>query len=104
MTGRLKNGHQKVPKSDSLCIDVGRLKGETFQAMIDSAPNVHHKAFEPVPQQYVFLKEQFRQQGRYISICIGNENKQTTFHHVVIIQRIPDFSSDNTRVKRPLMK
>ena len=72
---------KKVLKSDSLCIDVGCFKGEILQAMIDSAPNVHHKAFEPVPQQYVFLKEQFGNKADIFPYALGNENKQTTFHH-----------------------
>ena len=74
---------KKVLKSDSLCIDVGCFKGEILQAMIDSAPNVHHKAVEPVPQQYVFLKEQFGNKADIFPYALGNENKQTTFHHVV---------------------
>jgi FkbM family methyltransferase len=74
---------KKVLKPDSLCIDVGCFKGDILQAMIDSAPNIRHKAFEPVPQQYAFLKEQFGNKADIFPYALGHENKQTTFHHVV---------------------
>lgn len=74
---------KKVLKPDSICIDVGCFKGDILQAMIESAPNVRHKAFEPVPQQVAFLKEEFGSKADIFPYALGDENKQTTFHHVV---------------------
>ena len=74
---------KKVLRPDSLCIDVGCFKGDILQGMIASAPNVRHKAFEPVPDQYAFLKEQFGNKADIFPYALGDENKQTTFHHVV---------------------
>lgn len=74
---------RKVCKPDSVCIDVGCFKGDILTAMIEAAPAARHKAFEPVPQQVAILKEQFSQQADIFPYALGDENKQTTFHHVV---------------------
>lgn len=74
---------RKVCKDDSVCIDVGCFKGDILTAMIEAAPAARHKGFEPVPQQYTFLKEQFSQQADIFPFALGDENKKTTFHHVV---------------------
>jgi FkbM family methyltransferase len=74
---------RKVCKPDSVCIDVGCFKGDILAAMIDAAPAARHKAFEPVPQQYAFLKDHFSQQTDIFPYALGDENKKTTFHHVV---------------------
>ncbi len=74
---------QKVCKPDSVCIDVGCFRGEILQTMISVAPTARHKAFEPVPQQYAFLKEQYGHQADIFPFALGGENKKTTFHHVV---------------------
>lgn len=74
---------KKVSSPGSLCIDVGCYRGDILQAMIDAAPEVRHKAFEPVPQQYAFLKAQFGHQADIFPYALGDENKKTTFHHVV---------------------
>jgi FkbM family methyltransferase len=73
----------KVCKADSICIDVGCYRGEILQAMMSAAPASRHKAFEPVPQQFAFLKEQFGQQVDVFPYALGDENKKTIFHHVV---------------------
>jgi FkbM family methyltransferase len=74
---------RKVCKPDSICIDVGCFKGDILTAMIESAPAARHKAFEPVPQQFTFLKEQFSHLADIFPYALGNANKKTTFHHVV---------------------
>lgn len=74
---------KKVSKPGSLCIDVGCYRGDILQAMIDAAPEVRHKAFEPVPQQYAFLQTQYGQLADIFPFALGDENKKTTFHHVV---------------------
>lgn len=74
---------RKVCEPDSVCIDVGCFKGDILTAMIEAAPDARHKAFEPVPQQYTFLKNHFSQQADIFPYALGDENKKTTFHHVV---------------------
>ncbi len=73
----------KVCKPDSVCIDVGCFKGDILTAMIEAAPAARHKAFEPVPQQFTFLKDHFSQKADVFPYALGDENKKTTFHHVV---------------------
>jgi FkbM family methyltransferase len=51
--------------------------------MINSAPNARHKAFEPIPQQYNFLLGEFGNKADIFPYALGDENKQTTFHHVI---------------------
>lgn len=74
---------RKVCQPDSVCIDVGCFKGDILKAMIDAAPLARHKAFEPVPAQYNTLVEQLGQQVDIYPYALGNENKMTSFHHVV---------------------
>ena len=74
---------KKICKADSLCIDVGCYRGDILTAMMDNAPKAHHIAFEPVPTQFAYLKEHFSAKATIYPYALGNENKSTTFHHVV---------------------
>ena len=74
---------KKVCKDDSVCIDVGCYRGEILQAMMTAAPDAYHIAFEPVPDQFAFLKENFSEHADIYPYALGNENKETIFHHVV---------------------
>lgn len=74
---------RNVCQADSVCIDVGCFKGDILTAMIEAAPAARHKAFEPVPTQYIRLKEQFAQVADVFPYALGNQNHKTTFHHVV---------------------
>jgi FkbM family methyltransferase len=74
---------KKVCKADSLCIDVGCYRGDILKAMMTQAPQAHHIAFEPVPMQFAFLKDHFGNRATIYPYALGNENKTTTFHHVV---------------------
>jgi FkbM family methyltransferase len=74
---------RKVSKHDSICIDVGCFRGDILEAMISAAPDARHLAFEPVPQQFDFLKTHFANHAVIYPYALGNENKKTTFHHVV---------------------
>ena len=74
---------RKICRRDSVCIDVGCYKGEILQSMIEAAPNARHIAFEPVPDQYTFLKERFQSRAEIYPYALGNENTNTVFHHVV---------------------
>jgi FkbM family methyltransferase len=78
-----RNVLKQVCKPNSHCIDVGCFRGEILQAMIEQSPNARHLAFEPVPQQYAFLKEHFSSKADIFPYALSNENKKTTFQHVV---------------------
>jgi FkbM family methyltransferase len=51
--------------------------------MMESAPKARHIAFEPVPDQFTFLQANFGSQADIFPYALGNENKTTTFNHVV---------------------
>ena len=74
---------KKVCKENSVCIDVGCYRGDILQAMMEAAPDAYHIAFEPVPDQFAFLKENFSERADIYPYALGNENKETIFHHVV---------------------
>ena len=74
---------KKVCKPDSVCIDVGCYKGEILALMMKYAPNVRHIAFEPIPEQYNKLKEKFKDKAIIYPYALGDENKETTFNHVI---------------------
>ena len=78
-----RNVLKLVCKPDSRCIDVGCFRGDILQAMMEHAPRARHLAFEPVPGQFAFLKETFSDKADIFPYALSNENKKTTFQHVV---------------------
>lgn len=74
---------RKVCKPDSICIDIGCYKGDILQVMMQYAPDAYHYAFEPIPQQFEYLKKTFGKQANIFPFALGNEDKVTTFHHVI---------------------
>ncbi len=72
-----------VCKPDSVCIDVGCFKGEILSLMMKYAPGTHHIAFEPIPEQYLILKEKFGDRADIYPFALANENTETTFNHVI---------------------
>ncbi|HUR31058.1 MAG TPA: FkbM family methyltransferase [Saprospiraceae bacterium] len=73
---------RKVCRHDSICIDVGCYKGDILAHMISSAPDARHIAFEPIPEQYEFLKNKFGAYADIYPYALGNENMETTFQNV----------------------
>jgi len=74
---------KKVCKPDSVCIDIGCFHGDILTLMMKYAPDARHIAFEPIPQQYNYLKEKFGDQADIYPFALGDENTETTFNHVV---------------------
>jgi FkbM family methyltransferase len=74
---------KKLCKPDSVCIDVGCFKGEILTLMQKYAPYARHIAFEPIPQQYNYLKKKFGEKASIFPYALGDENKETTFNYVV---------------------
>jgi FkbM family methyltransferase len=50
--------------------------------MIRYAPQGKHMAFEPLPDQFHFLQNQFGQYAEIFPYALSNETGRTTFHHV----------------------
>ncbi|MEO5906809.1 MAG: FkbM family methyltransferase, partial [Saprospiraceae bacterium] len=74
---------EKVCARNSVCIDVGCFRGEILESMMKYAPDAHHIAFEPIPEHFIFLEERFGKQATIYPYALGNENKESTFNHVV---------------------
>jgi FkbM family methyltransferase len=74
---------KKVLAPDSICIDVGCFRGEILREMLIHAPQARHMAFEPIPAQYEYLKIHFGSKADIYPYALGNENKETTFQHVI---------------------
>ncbi len=73
---------KKVCKPDSVCIDIGCYRGDILKSMMEFAPDAIHKAFEPIPDQYQFLKNKFGDKAGIYPFALGDENHETSFHHV----------------------
>src|SRR5688572_20610610 len=73
---------KKVCNQDSLCIDVGCYRGDILAQMIAHAPKARHIAFEPIPEQFAFLKNKFSAYADIYPYALGDTEKETTFNHV----------------------
>ena len=73
---------KKVCQHDSICIDVGCFRGEILSKMIASAPDARHFAFEPIPDQFTYLKNKFSAYADIYPYALGNANKETIFNYV----------------------
>ena len=73
---------KKVCSPDSLCIDVGCYRGDILAQMIAQSPNARHIAFEPIPEQFTFLKNKFSAYADIYPYALGIRNQDTTFNHV----------------------
>lgn len=74
---------RNVCHHDSICIDIGCYKGEILQVMMQHAPDAFHYAFEPIPEQFEFLKKRFGKQANIFPFALGKEDKVTSFQHVI---------------------
>ncbi|MFZ1677561.1 MAG: FkbM family methyltransferase [Saprospiraceae bacterium] len=74
---------KKICKPDMVCIDIGCYKGEILSLMQRFSPKAHHIAFEPIPNQYNYLKQKFGNKATIYPFALGDENTETTFNHVV---------------------
>ena len=74
---------RKICKTDSICIDIGCYKGEILRVMMEYAPDAFHYAFEPIPQQFEYLKKTFGKKANIFPFALGKEDKVTSFQHVL---------------------
>ena len=68
----------------SNCVDIGCHKGEILEEILKRSPNGHHYAFEPIPQFYESLKENFnREQVTFSRVALSDRKGEAKFNHVV---------------------
>ncbi len=73
----------KVLKADAVCIDVGCHKGEVLEEMIKRAPKGRFFAFEPIPEFYAFLKQNFTDENCKLFNCaLGVKEGTSDFNYV----------------------
>jgi len=72
---------QMLP-ADANCVDVGAYRGEILRQMLAVAPKGRHFAFEPVPENYHYLRRKFKN-VRVYNLALSDQPGETTFMHVV---------------------
>lgn len=63
-------------------IDIGCHKGEILCKLIKQAPNGTHLGFEPIPDLYTKLTEEFKGRATIYPFALAEKNGKTTFHYV----------------------
>ncbi len=74
---------KKLLRPDSVCVDIGAYHGEILKLMMTYAPKAFHIAFEPVPEEYLLLRNAFEKKANVFPYALGDANTETTFNHVV---------------------
>lgn len=75
---------RKVLTQDSSCVDVGCHRGVILMDMLRLAPRGSHLAFEPLPDFYEFLAEEFAEAPATIyPYALAQTNGESTFEYVV---------------------
>lgn len=74
---------REVCALDSNCIDVGCHKGEVLKIILKAAPNGQHYCFEPIPELYTYLTENFPKNCHFHQLGLSNKAGTTSFNHVV---------------------
>jgi len=64
------------------CLDIGAYRGGVVRDMLRYAPNGQHSAFEPVPAQAQYLRENFPQVIVH-AVALSDTTGTAQFHHVV---------------------
>jgi FkbM family methyltransferase len=73
---------QKTCSSNSVCIDIGAHEGKILKWMIAQSPLAIHYAFEPIPELFNLLVEEFRNNTHLFSIAVSNTKGITHFNLV----------------------
>ncbi len=76
---------QCVLKPDSNCIDVGCHSGLVLRDILNLAPQGQHFAFEPLPDFYTALQNDFRDYPnvQFLNLALSDESGEIEFQHVV---------------------
>ena len=72
----------KYLKRNSNCIDVGCHKGEMLNLMLRYAPQGTHYAFEPIPEMFTNLIEEYNKNCRIFPYALAEKDGETTFNYV----------------------
>lgn len=72
-----------VCQPTSNCIDVGCHKGEVLQTILKAAPDGQHYCFEPIPEFYEQLTQNFPSNCHFYQIGLSNQTGTTSFNYVV---------------------
>lgn len=73
---------RKMLKENSNCIDVGAYRGEILAQIKKISPKGKHFAFEPVPENFKYLRTKFPGVKVY-NLALGSKKGWTIFNHVV---------------------
>ncbi len=73
---------QRVLKEDSNCIDIGCHKGEILDLMLKYSPKGQHFAFEPIPDLYNQLKENYKNKANVYPYALSDKAGKSTFQYV----------------------
>jgi len=74
---------QRELTSTSNCVDVGAHKGEILDLLLSLAPQGQHTAFEPIPQMFNKLLENFKIGVKVYPYALSNRTGITHFNVVV---------------------
>jgi FkbM family methyltransferase len=78
---------KQVVKKDSICIDIGCHLGEILNLIIKSAPHSNHYAFEPLPNFYNHIKQNFK--VNVYPYALSNATGTIDFNYV---ENAPEYS------------
>lgn len=75
---------KRVLKPSSVCIDVGCNRGQVLKQMIALAPNGRFLAFEPIPDLFSRLTDEFSSDNiRLFQVALSDKAGISTFNYVV---------------------
>lgn len=72
----------KTVKDGTICVDIGAHKGEILDLFLKCAPDVKHFAFEPIPELYDKLKQDYAGRCKVFPYALSNTEGETTFQYV----------------------
>jgi FkbM family methyltransferase len=73
---------KRVLKKDSNCIDAGCYRGTILREIIKYAPYGTHFAFEPIPENYKYLVDHFKNIN-ILNIALSDYSGHSKFQHVI---------------------
>jgi FkbM family methyltransferase len=73
---------RRVLTPTSNCVDIGCYRGSLLREMVSLAPRGRHFAFEPVPENYRYLKARFPT-VQVFDIALADYTGEASFQHVV---------------------
>lgn len=66
----------------SNCVDVGAHKGEILDLILSLSPNGRHTAFEPIPQMFKKLQDNYQHRVQVFPFALSNRSGVTNFNVV----------------------